>query len=473
MRLLRQLNFVEVLAMPVALMAPTAGMALNTPFAAATAGTRVPLIFVLSTLGIACVGVGFIRLTRKFNDAGSVYGITKAAIGPRYGFMAGWCLALVYVTFVGTLLAGFATFANLLLSDLFSFTVPWPLLLLGGGIVVWAMGYRNIKLSARTFMICEGVSIALMFVLGGFILAKGGAGGHSLSASPFSFTGTSFSGLSAALVFGFLTFIGFEGSATLGEESKNPSVAVPLAVFSAVILAGIVFIGISYAQTIGFGLTAGGSHAYATAAAPNTELAIRFVSNGFATALNVGAALSTFACALASADGAARVIFSLSRDKRLPERLAAVHPKHHSPYIALGVAMVVGMAISEAFAKYTNSPSNVYGWTGALATLAVIIAYGMTSIAATIYFWRQDIRRRAYYNFVPLLIAAPLLAYTFYSQIIPVPPAPLRWWPYVMIGFLLVGAVILIYQRRSEVSRDPAWIAGEAEPAVVPVPTSD
>lgn len=34
--------------------------------------------------------------------------------------------------------------------------------------------------------------------------------------------------------------------------------AVPLAVFSAVILAGIVFIGISYAQTIGFGLTAAG-----------------------------------------------------------------------------------------------------------------------------------------------------------------------------------------------------------------------
>jgi amino acid transporter len=470
MRLLRQLNFVEVLAMPIALMAPTAGMALNTPFAAATAGAKVPLIFVLSTIGIACVGVGFIRLTRKFNDAGSVYGITKAAIGPRYGFIAGWCLALVYVTFVGTLPAGFATFFNLLLSDWFGFTVPWPLLLLGGGVIVWAMGYRNIKLSTRAFMICEGVSIALMFVLG--VAVKGGAGGHSLSASPFSFSGTSFSGLSSALVFGFLTYIGFEGSATLGEESKNPSVAVPLAVFSAVILAGVVFIGISYAQTIGFGLTTAGSNAYAASAAPNTDLAIRFVSSGFATALNVGAALSTFACALASADGAARVIFSLSRDKRLPDRLAAVHPKHHSPYIALGVAMVVGMAISEAFAGYTSSPSNVYGWTGALATLAVIIAYGMTSIGSTIYFWRQDVRRRAYYNFLPLLVAVPLLGYTFYSQIIPVPPAPLVWWPYVMIGYLLAGAAILAYQRRREVSREPAWTAG-AEPAVVLAPASD
>lgn len=183
--------------------------------------------------------------------------------------------------------------------------------------------------------------------------------------------------------------------------------------------------------------------------------------------------MSTFACALASTDGAARVIFSLSRDKRLPERLAAVHPEHHSPYVALAVAMIVGMAISEAFARYTSSPSDVYGWTGALATLAVIIAYGMTSIASTIYFWRQDIRRRAYYNFVPLLVAVPLLGYTFYSQIIPVPPAPLVWWPYVMIGFLLAGAAVLVYQRRRDVSRDPAWTAGALEPAVVPVPAAD
>jgi amino acid transporter len=468
MRLLRQLNFIEVLAMPVALMAPTAGMALNTPFAAATAGTKVPLVFVLSTVGIACVGVGFIRLTRLFNDAGSVYGLNKAAVGPRYGFLAGWCLALVYVTFVGTLLAGFATFFNLLLDDLFHTTLPWPLVLLGGGIAVWSLGYRNIKLSARTFLVCEGISVALMFVLAGFIAAKGGAGGHSITATPFSLSGTSFSGLSAALVFGFLTFIGFEGSAALGEESKNPSVAVPLAVLSAIILAGVVFIGVSYAQTIGFGLTGTGSQAYATAAAPNTELADRFVSSGFATALNLGAALSTFACALASADGAARVVFSLTRDGRLPSLLGAVHPRHHSPYKALAVSMILGMAIAEAFAGYTSSPSDVYGWTGALATLAVIIAYGMTSLGSAIYFWRSDIQRRAYFHFVPLLVALPLLGYTFYSQVIPVPPAPLKWWPYVMVAYLAAGAAILVKQRGRSVAREPAWSVG-GESGLVPV----
>jgi amino acid transporter len=457
LKLIRQLSFVEVLAMPVALMAPTAGMSLNTPFAAQTAGTATPFIFVLSTIGIACVGTGFIRLTRHFNDAGSVYGLTKAAVGPRYGFIAGWCLALVYVTFVGTLLSGFATFADLLVAGITGIQLPWILTVLVGGAAVWLLGYRSIKLSVQFFMVAEGISIVLMFVLAVAIFAKGGAHGSSLSLVPLTPSGASFSGISAAMVFGFLTYIGFEGSATLGEESRNPKVAIPLTVFSAVILSGIVFIIISFAQTVGFGLDGAGVKAYGASAAPNTDLANIFIGSWFAMVLNAGAALSTFACALASADGAARVLFSLGRDERLPSRLAAIHPKHHSPYWALGVSMVIGLLIAAAFAPFTDSPSNVYGWTGALATLAVIIAYGMTSIAAAIYFWKEDLAKRQYYQIIPLLVAVPLLAYTFYSQIIPVPPAPLVYWPYVMLGFLAVGFGILVAQRNRVVKRDAAW----------------
>jgi amino acid transporter len=457
MKLVRQLSFIEVLAMPVALMAPTAGMSLNTPFAALTAGTATPFIFVLSTIGIACVGAGFIRLTRHFNDAGSVYGLTKAAVGPRYGFIAGWCLALVYVTFVGTLLAGFATFADLLIAGLTGIQVPWFLTVLVGGAGVWFLAYRSIKLSARVFMGAEGVSILLMFILAVVIFAKGGAHGNSLSLLPLTPSGASFSGLSAALVFGFLTYIGFEGSATLGEESENPQRAIPLTVFSAVILSGVVFIIISFAQTVGFGLDGAGVKAYGASAAPNTDLATSFVGSWFAMVLNAGAALSTFACALASADGAARVLFSLGRDGRIPSKLAAIHPRHHSPHWALGVSMVIGLLIAAAFVPFTDSPSNVYGWTGALATLAVIIAYGMTSVAAAMYFWKEDIAKRHYHQFIPLVVAVPLLAYTFYSQIFPVPPAPLRYWPYVMLVFLGIGVVILYVQRKQVVTRDAAW----------------
>jgi hypothetical protein len=81
----------------------------------------------------------------------------------------------------------------------------------------------------------------------------------------------------------------------------------------------------------------------------------------------------------------------------------------------------------------------------------------MTSIAAVAYFWKEDLAKRQYYQFLPIVVAVPLLAYTFYSQILPVPPAPLRYWPYVMLAFLAVGFGILVAQRNRVVKRDAAW----------------
>ena len=455
MKLLRQLSFIEVLALPVALMAPSAGMGLNTPFVAASAGVGVPFIYILSTVGIACVGAGFYRLSRRFSDAGSVYGLTKASIGPRFGFIAGWCLALTYVTFIGTLLAGFATFADLLVADVAGIQLPWAVMFLLGGAGIWALGYRKIELSTKVFLVLEGISIVLMFILAVVIFAKGGAGGNSLSLKPLTPSGVATGGLGGALVFGFLTYIGFEGSAVLGEESKRPEVTIPLSLAAAVVLAGLVFIVISYAQTVGFGLTGAGVNAYSTSAAPNTDLAGMYLGNWAAQATNVGAALSTFACALASADGAARVVFSLARDGRLPEGLSEIHPKHASPYRALNVVMVIGLAGGLAFFPFTDKPSDVYGWMGALATLAVIIAYGMTSIAATIYFLKDDLAHHRYLYLLPTLVALPLLAYTFQAQILPLPPAPLLYWPYAIAAYLVIGFAILYVQRRGSTQSDP------------------
>jgi len=462
-KLVRQLSFIEVLALPVALMAPSAGMGLNTPFVSASAGAGVPFIFILSTLGIACVGAGFYRLSRRFNDAGSVYGLTKASIGPRFGFIAGWCLALVYVTFIGTLLAGFATFADLLIDNVTGIHPPWAVMFLLGGAGIWALGYRKIELSTKIFLALEGISILLMFALAIVIFVKGGAHGQGLTLKPLTPSGVASGGLGGALVFGFLTFIGFEGSAVLGEESKRPEVAIPLSLAAAVILAGLVFIVISYAQTVGFGLSKDGIAAYSSSAAPNTDLAGSYLGNWAAQATNLGAALSTFACALASADGAARVVFSLARDGRIPSQLSAVHPRHLSPHKALHVSMVLGLLGGLAFFPFTDKPSDVYGWMGALATLAVIIAYGMTSIAATTFFFRDDLARHRYMNFVPPVLALPLLAYTFKAQLLPLPPAPLRYWPYAIVAFLLVGAAILYIQRGRSTPTEVAYDAATAE----------
>ena len=258
------------------------------------------------------------------------------------------------------------------------------------------MGYRNMKLSTHTFMICEGISIALMFGAAGY-RRQGRRRRHSLG-KPLRSERHLASGLSAALVFGF------DVHRLRGlRHSRRAGIKEPVRRRAARSIQrghprrGRVHRNLQCADDRlrpdgrgrqGVRGISGAEHGpgHPIREAPASP-----------TAPTVGTALSTFACALASADGAAPGdFFSLSRDKRLPDRLTVVAPQEPpSPHIALAVAIIVGMAISEAFDRYTSSPSDVYGWTGALATLAVIIAYGMTSIAATIYFWRQDIQRCA------------------------------------------------------------------------------
>ena len=79
-----------------AIMAPTAAMALNGTVAADLIGRAVPLAFLFATIGVLFVSYGFVRLTRHFNQAGSVFALAGATLGPRAGFFAGWALMATY-----------------------------------------------------------------------------------------------------------------------------------------------------------------------------------------------------------------------------------------------------------------------------------------------------------------------------------------------------------------------------------------
>jgi amino acid transporter len=60
-------------------------------------------------------------------------------------------------------------------------------------------------------------------------------------------------GVGLGMVFTILSFGGFEGAATLGEETINPRRNIPVAMLSTVFLTGLFFIFVSYCEVIGFG----------------------------------------------------------------------------------------------------------------------------------------------------------------------------------------------------------------------------
>ena len=69
-----------------ALMAPSMAANINPQGTADTGvGRAVPLAFALATIGVLLIAWTFVRLTQRFNHAGSVYGFVGATLGPRAG----------------------------------------------------------------------------------------------------------------------------------------------------------------------------------------------------------------------------------------------------------------------------------------------------------------------------------------------------------------------------------------------------
>ena len=79
---------------------------------------------------------------------------------------------------------------------------------------------------------------------------------HLVGVQPAAWASTS--ALFLGVVFGFLSFAGFEASATLGEEAHNPKRDIPRAILGVAIFGGIYFVVVTAAEVMGFGTSAKG-----------------------------------------------------------------------------------------------------------------------------------------------------------------------------------------------------------------------
>src|SRR3954463_4610200 len=219
----RELRFVEAIALSLAIMAPTAAMALNGTAVAGQIGRAVPLAFLIATIGVLFVSYGFVRLTRYFNSAGSVFALAGATLGPRAGFFAGFGLMGTYTLFTIASAAEVGLFGQTFLDGIGAGNVDWLILALIAMVGVAILAFGDIRVATRSLLGMEGISVTLILILMVVIFAKV-IGGSAPSDQSFTLSvfapesGTSFSTVPAPAVSGSLSFGGFEGAASLGEE---------------------------------------------------------------------------------------------------------------------------------------------------------------------------------------------------------------------------------------------------------------
>lgn len=446
----RELRLFETIGFSVGSMSPAAALALNGVAPAALVGRAVSLAFLFATIGVIFVAYGFIRLSQHVAHAGSVYAFSGLTLGPRAGFFSGWALLGTYVV---TVPAGFAVVGlfgqDFLVQSGIWKGANWLTIGLIAAAVVWALAAGAVRIAGRSLVVLEFVTIALIVVLMVFIVVKV-AGGHGPSGEP-SLTlnvfalphGVPLSAIGLAAVFGFLSFSGFEASATLGEETNNPRRNIPRALLFAVVGTGILLVIGMAIESLGFGATTAGAKAFATSSAPLGDLAKTYVGTAMADLLNLGATISAFGATLGIAAAGSRLLLAMARDGTSSRFLTHISPRTGAPTGPLGLVMTLALGTVLVLWKLSLTPTDVFFYLGTIATLSLLVAYILVNVGAIKFLFISARRVSRWEIFMPVLGIA-FLAYTLYRQVVPVPAAPYKYFPYAVVVYLLIGAALVV-----------------------------
>jgi amino acid transporter len=432
----RSLGAIDAFGFSLSLIAPTMAMAFNTSLMAQSAGRAVPLAFLIGGIAVMFIALSFVAFSRQVANAGSVYAFVGSVLGSRRGFIAGWALLLAYVTGTAgsTALVGNFGAAGLEHVGIEGHSLWLFVAALGALLATW-LSWRDMRLAARLMLVLEVVSVLAIITLAIVILVQ-----VPVSFLPFKpQPGYGWSGVGNGMVFAVLSFAGFEGATTLGEETRDPRRSIPKAVIGTLVGALVFYVFVSYAQIVGYGVDS--AQLLGHASAPLDALSTRFISGTFAGFLDFAAATSAFACAIGSLSGSARLLYALSRAGLAPS-LAQVDPAHGTPARAVWIMGALDLVC--LFLWGTRSDAMSYsGNIATIGTLALILVYLGVASAQGIDAFRAN--RPAWW--IIGLIGVVLLAWPLWSNLYPVPSWPGNLWPYVVAAWLLIGVLIARYGR--------------------------
>jgi amino acid transporter len=448
----RSLGIWAAIGLSIALMAPSMAANINPQGGATYAGRAVPLTFLIAAVGVLLVAYSFVRLTQYFHHSGSAYAFVGATLGPRAGVFAGWGMLGTYTFYAVVTAAAAGIFGTAFLQEVGAWPnpptwAPWILVSVVLALVLW-LAVIPLRRGARLLLSVEGTTVALILIVTAVVLVRllaGNAPGHQhFTWSVFSVApGTTTNGLFLGVVFGFLSFAGFEAAATLGEEANRPTRDIPRAIFGVAVFGGVYFTIVTAVEMMGFGTSAAGVKAFINAPSLLGALGSSYVGNWVGDVITLGTAVSAFGCCLASTVGAARLMYALARDAR-GERGVGAPSRWGTPANATLVITAMSALILIIYATAFHATAfDAFLWSGTIGTLILLVVYVLASIGCTILVFIQHKLEVPTWQIVIPIAGLIVLGYTLYRNVWPYPTGDAAWFP-VTAGIWLVVAVIAV-----------------------------
>jgi amino acid transporter len=403
------------------------------------------LSYALGTVMLLFVAANLNQFARRSTASGSMYAYISRGLGLKVGAIGGWSLIWAYLGIAMAGVTGFSIFAGKLLA-LVGVNAP-PILLFAICVAAsWYCAWRNVQLSAKLMLVFEGLSMALITVLCLIVLGKHG---FTVDAQQFQLSKLPLSGLGLGVVVAIFSLVGFECATAFGEEARDPLRTIPRAVTLSLVISGVFFVFVSYTMVLG---VRGYSQPLSAIDAPLTVLSTLYKVPIFAAPLSAGAMVSFFALCLSCVNAGGRVIYAMGRHGLLHSATADAHKTNETPHVAVTVMSVVAFGVPGAMVLNHIAPLDAFNYVGTLAAFGFLVPYFLITVSAPAYLaslGQLKIGHLAMAGAAILLLLIPAV-----GSVYPVPPAPVRYFPYLYLAYLAAGLawVLFFYGRKPTAS---------------------
>jgi len=367
--LTRQLNAFDLTMLGIGAVIGT-GIFVLTAVAANKAGPGMMYSFIIAGVVCALTALMYSEIAAMVPVSGSAYTYSYAVLGELIAWMVGWALILEYAVAAGAVAVGWSGYASgflahhgLALPD-FLTTGPFWVEQMSDRAVVHVVDGVTHKGGFNLIAFLLSLLITVLLVLGTSKSAKFTAAlvvvkiialtafialafpaVDQANFSPMlpNGWGTPLSGVgvlgAAASI--FFAYVGFDAVSTAAEETKNPNRNIPIGLIGSLGICTIFYLLVSYAAVGAAGAQPGG-------ALSQSKEPLAFVLRSIdhpliGDAVGWAAIIALPSVVLMMIFGQTRILFTMSRDGLLPERLSRVHPRFRTPHV---VTWLTGIAVS-------------------------------------------------------------------------------------------------------------------------------
>ena len=440
------LGFSALFAQGVAAISPTMTAVLIIPLAFASAGAGTWLAYAFATVMLLTVVFCLNQFAKRSSSAGSMYAYTGRGLGPRTGVMSGWTLIWSYFFIAVAGMCGFAVFSAQLLSALGYHGSIHPIFFFAiSALLCWVIAYKDIRVSSILTLVLEGASVACILALAFVILFKHG---FKVDTGQLSLKGVGLHGMGLAVVACIFSLVGFESATALGGEAKDAKRTVPKAVTASLIITGLFMVFMAYVEVGGTN-----NHGADWASAPLNYLAAAYNVSWFKIPISIGAMASFFSLSLSCLNAGARIMYPMARHGIFSGHLGRAHATNRTPHVAVTVYIAMIFVFPSVLMIWTN-PLTAFGDAGTLAAFGFLLAYYLITLAAPMYLKKIGELRR--HHVVMVVVALLCLLVPTIGSFYPRPPYPVNLFPYIFLGWMVVGAtwLFIVNRRRPGILAD-------------------